>query len=783
MADEVREVKVRLGVERTGDDRALGAAADEIEQLDPAAQKAQAALDQLQEAFVRFGEARGPAAQKRALEELARTYVETGKVAAESFEAGSVEAVALQQVIAAIEDEIAKMGDGLAGALARGEDAFLKLERSIANGGEGIQKKLTAVQQSIREITREIERSEAAGQQVTAAQEAQLEQLDQAYRDGARTAGEYRAAQQQVQRDLDRTTEAAGGQARALRSIEDVLATGGGKWSRYALNVGAVIGTFTSFYSIGTKLRDLLNDITDDGFDRGVQKWAGFDALAGKLVGTLDEDAAAAARLTNNLNILRNQGIDPAGLSIREIDALVEQLGRGMQKQRQEASRAAEAHREWAEGIGVSKKALDDEAAALARNLRTFAEANQGVLSAADLKKLFGEQIQGVLDQYARLNQEPPEAIRQLAAEWGVLTSAAQQAVDEHRQIVDQLRQDLVGAAEKGKEEIEKLARALPEALEGVDFRELKIVDPEQFAAARERITAILTEIREAGVEVDASLAAAATQLGLFVSASEAGGGAGLSFAAGADAAADSAQRMVESVDKAGNTVRTLLNDIGTAQPAIAGFSGAVDQNKAALDAYFEGLRAGAPNLHELAAAAGVAAPAVEDLGSRAGEAESQVAALTAAEREAAAAAESTAAASQAASSGAAQVAAALGDQAAGAGAAADATARAAGETERLGAAAAGVDLGGVQGEALSLVDVLRQLTAVLEQLRDALPQIGAGAAESLRPLREELKGVKADAEAAGAALAAAAASGTAGGTVIGTTAPASGGGGGGGGF
>lgn len=412
-------------------DIAAGAAETEasLRELPKATDAVEEGLAQVVAGFQELAFAEGPAEQQQALEDLARTYVETGRVAAESFGAGSVEAEALTVIIEEIDQRVATMGDGLESSLSRGQEAWTKLERAMDAGGEGIQQRLVALQQAIRAYAAELERAEAAGENVTAAQREELAKLEEAYRRGTRVAGEYQAAQQQVARDLDKTTEAAGGQGRAILSLDDLLRTSGSNWGRYAVNVGAVVGTFTAFYNIGTKLRDVLNDISDGGFDEGIQR--GFQALAEAIVGSDD----AGQNLTRNLKILRDQGIDPTGLSAEQAAERILKIGRALiaaNRARDDATdaaaAAAAAQREWEASLGLSKTALDEESAALARNISAYADANKATHSLRDIKELLGDQVQSLLDDYARIKEEPPPAIQQLVTLWGLVPTPIREA-------------------------------------------------------------------------------------------------------------------------------------------------------------------------------------------------------------------------------------------------------------------------------------------------------------------------------------------------------------------
>ncbi len=757
---EDRDIRARLEIERGGETDAFRETAEDLEALPGAAEQAQDGLDQLVAAFEKLAQAEGPEQQQQALKDLADTYVEVGRAAAEGFKEGSAEAELLGLIIDTIEEKAAALGDGLESALARADDAWGRLEDSVDSGGEGIEQRLVALQVAIREYESTLKEAEATGQEVTDSHRQALDRLNDAYDQGAQRAGKYRAAQQDVRRDLDKTTEAAGGQARALTSIDDILEASGSKWATYALKAGAVVGTFEAFYGIGTKIRDVLADLSGGESDRFIQKWTGLDAIAAKLTGTLDEGAGAAERLKNNLKILAAEGIDATGMSAVEVDQAVQELGKAMADQRQEAAKSAEAakeqaqaHEEWAASLGLSAKALDEESAALVTNIEKFAAANEGILDAGDLRTLFGEQIQGLLDDFARLGQEPPAALQKLADSWGVVTSAVEAAAGKHQAAVEKIRSDILGAAADTAREVEALVSALPEALAGIDFNTLNTAGLEK---ARQIVGDLLSAMRQSGTEIPASIAAIATSLGQFVSATEAAEGVSVSYAAGVDEMEGATVRLVKSVDEAGNVTHKLVQIAEAAEPGIAGFTEVVTKSDKAMADLTDTYGKGGSKLRELGAAAQEAGAATEKGGEAARGAAEGAKDLASATGDQADETQRAADASNALARDAEAVAAAAVEQSRAVRDAAEDLEGMAGAAERLAEAQRHTDLGEWLGDAAAVSSDLEALEQRLSGVLAAMEAVGAGAPAALAPARSELAGMKADADAAAASIRAA---------------------------
>jgi hypothetical protein len=301
---------------------------------------------------------------------------------------------------------------------------------ALANLGTKAQQSLGAGQQAavqarlaIDDYKAALDRARDAGANIAEEQIAELQQLETEYDAAVERLGRMRKAQEDVGKSVKQSSAEVGGQIPQIRDLGDVFDLVGGKAGAMALKLTAAFGAFTTGFQLGTKLRETLNQLTDGGFDAAVQKWAGYTRALEAWTGANQSAQEAADLLRNQLNILKNAGIDPAGLSAEEVAAKVDELGKEMQAESIEATNSAAAHREWTEQMGLSADALTRQADGLAANIAAFVSANQQ-LNASQFGEIFRQQIQKILDDSNRLGIEAPASIKKYAEEWGITSTA-----------------------------------------------------------------------------------------------------------------------------------------------------------------------------------------------------------------------------------------------------------------------------------------------------------------------------------------------------------------------
>lgn len=311
--------------------------------------------------------------------------------------------------------------------------------------------------------------------------------------------------------------DAAGDAGKGLEEMGDGAQGAGRSMGDLKTQVVAAAAAFKAGYELGSALRDILNDITKGGFDRGIQSIV--TATLGLEEG-LDDGADAAQRLQNQMRILKANGIDPVGLSAAEVEKKVQDLAKAKNDAAKASEDLAKAEEEWAEKLGLSGKALDESSKKLATYIADFAKQNSQ-LSQTDLAKIFGPMIQDVLDGYARLGKEAPAEVAKLAAGWGVLTTAAQKAANEQKKIVDEMVSDITGAAAGLKGSLQTQLGTLSEVFSKIDFGSL---GADQIEKAKTFLTQYIETSRKAGQQIPADVADQAAALGILVNAMEVAG-------------------------------------------------------------------------------------------------------------------------------------------------------------------------------------------------------------------------------------------------------------------
>jgi hypothetical protein len=628
-----QDVRARLIIDKVGDQQAFTEAAEGVRGLGEASDQlsgGEAALNNFLDALEQLGSEgkSGADAAKEGVSQLGDTL---GQLA-------DGEIPAFQESV----DKVAESLPSWVDQARKAEDAVRQLGQSTEGSFEGAETKATRARAALNEYKEALDAAKAAGQNVTADQQAKLEQLEAEYRTATKAIGEFKTAQQEAKRDIAATTAEAGGQVRGFSSLEGALEKVGGKFGSVGLQVLAAGAAFKVGWEAGTKLRDVLNEITNGGFDRGIQNiFFRSEEFAAMMRKTGDD----AVYLRNQMNILRGQGIDPTGLSAEEMSAKIAELGRQTHASADEAKAAGEKYKEWAEGLKLSKEKLGELSGELRTNIETFANANT-TLSQIDLKRIFAGQIQDVLDAYARLGVEVPVAIQQIAAQWAVTTTAAETAAEKQKAVVDKMRASILGVVTDIAKQAEEVLSGLDKALEGIDVAAL---NPEQLSNAKIQAQAWLDVLRAGGKDIPPLFAEFASKLGLAVGQYEIAATTTDRVTASNEALKRSTEVLVTVTDAAGKSHRitaaqahdlavatgTLGDAEGRTAAAIRLTSAAATAAKGPLDAAATGAGQSAEALNKQATAAdaagtglGKVATGATDLGTGAGAAKTPVADL-----------------------------------------------------------------------------------------------------------------------------------------------------------
>lgn len=234
--------------------------------------------------------------------------------------------------------------------------------------------------------------------------------------------------------------------------------------------------------------------------------------------------------------------------TIRAYEEMGEAVPAALSEVAQQLGIGGDAAEAFAAKLGVSRKELDAQAGALAAFVKEFAASN-AQLGDADFARLFGEQIQQILDGYASLRTAAPPAIQALAAAWGVSTSAAEKARDAQKAAIEAIVAEITGAPAKVGPPLEQLGQALAETLGKIDFDAL---DTAGLDRAKKVFEEFIERSRAAGQQVPRDIADQAAALGVLVPAMEVAGGSSSVFASKQQEAGSAAVELSEKIDATG---------------------------------------------------------------------------------------------------------------------------------------------------------------------------------------------------------------------------------------
>jgi len=573
----MEEVKARLQIERQGETEAFGELAEDLEVLPEKAQAADARLtglgetlrqlaqvegledvaqdlDAVGEAIQDFEGADSIDQQREALSRLEAAWESFGRKAISSVKDTDQAFRDFQAGLETIRQGQESLADPLTASLEQAQRAVGDLEASLKGGFEGAERQLALAAAAVKRYRGEVEAARKSGKGLADGQVEELKSLEEAYDRAVATARRFRRQQRSTRSDLEAVQKATSRVKEGFSSLDGALESVGGRLGTTASQGLAVAEAFQIGFAAGERLRTSINALTDGALDRFIQKGLGVQALMDRWVGT----QSAAADQTDQLRLatlkLVQEGIDPANLSAREILETYEGLRKEWSEATAEALRLDAAYKKFTESQNLSRKGLDEQAKSLQGVIERFRQAN-AQLGEEQISDIFRKQIQGLLDSYALLGVGAEESFRRQAQGWGVATSAAESAPERQRQLIAALRQDLGAQAEDSAAKIKAIFEVIPQALEGLDLKELELVDPERFERAKKLISELVAAAREVGVEVPKALAEAAGQVGVLVAQIETSGDAFTFFAAGAEQAGEGALQLTEKVDASGRKV------------------------------------------------------------------------------------------------------------------------------------------------------------------------------------------------------------------------------------
>jgi hypothetical protein len=575
VATEERRVSATLEVKKEGDTAAFREAAEDVKNL---ASTTGVAGDEILEFYIRLANAQDKFShaisvgdtklQADALKDMALAWAVAVPPDLDlSFRRVGTSIRELTADLLETEDAQGALGSSsreLAREYLGVSDAVKRLEESTRGSFVGATQRVSEARVELNNYTRALEDAKRAGADLGEGEIAQLEQLEGRYRSAVEAVGRYEAAKKQAKREIDASAAATDRELSSVRSLDDLLKRAAPSWAHYVVNAGSVIAVFGVAYAAGSKLRDVFNDLTDGSFDRFLQKTSPVLIAWNKLVDIWATSGPnAAGRLERQLELLRKNGIDPTGLSAEEVSAKVDELGKALQRGGHATSEAKFKHEAYATALTESEREIGEQIAALDRFVTKSREV--GDLITPDQVAGIKERIREFLAQYDTLSEGGKAKLRELAAQWGVLTAAEEQALERHKELVAEYLEAITGAAAGSREQLEAEAAAMVVALESIDFDRIKGTQPKVFANLQEQIEEMLSKFRESGQLIPDELGKWANAAGVVVHQWELMGTAAVEAAG---KVGQGTTRIVETVDEAGNKVRQIVQDFGSAGAA-----------------------------------------------------------------------------------------------------------------------------------------------------------------------------------------------------------------------
>ncbi len=574
MAEE--EVSARVRVSKEGDSGAVRELGDDLARLPEEAERAASGMGPLQQAFQQLselsdlesvaseleavGKALEQAAsaetlqqQEKALDTLEVAWTSFGEKVVQEL-GGTQKAIKdYEEGLATIREAQADLADPLVASLKQAKEAVSSLAGEVETGFSASDRKLAAASRAVAQYRQELDKAREAGKNVTSGQVEELGRLEDAYSQAIQKASQFRDEQAKVRREVKRSKDVTADQVRQFNTLEGGLEAVGGKWGVVGRKILAFVEAATLGWEIGEQLRTSVNNLTDGALDRAIQKFTGMEAILRRVVGTQTELEEESDKLRAAKVKLALEGIDVANLSAEQILETYEQLRLKSVEVRTETNASRKAYEDWATAQGVSSEKLGEQAEALVRVAETIE--SLPVEKQLAQQELLRDSIQKLLDAYRKTGEEVPESIQKWADSLGVLDSTSEKVLERQKQLVEEIRELFTSAREVTEKEVKQLAEALPKALEGIDLRELQIIDPEQFRVGKKALQDFIDSAARIGQEVSPEIAEAAAQMGIFVPQIQIAGEAFEFFTPEASKAADSLIKVTRQTNAAGESV------------------------------------------------------------------------------------------------------------------------------------------------------------------------------------------------------------------------------------
>jgi chromosome segregation ATPase len=533
-----QEVKVGLSIEESGEPDAFEDAAKAIQSLTSSAGGAEPSLESLVAALEGLGAAaEGPKEAKQAVADFAGALRELagatgidqqreavdkaveawrrlGEEVPEVLDKSSEAAQGYQASLESLTELQSRLADPLTQSLGKAEEAYGKLEKAVEGSMDGAGEKLAQTRRRIDEYREALEAARQAGAGVTGDQVEQLERLEAEYDKAEKKVAQYAATKRNVAKDVEAAAAATSLEGRSINSLGDIASVASPKMGQLVGVAQQIVGAFKAGYEAGSILRDLLNDLTDGAFDRQIQAMLHLQSLADKLVDGLHGVGRAEEELANQRNLFEKLGLAGFTQDVEKNAAVLAAHAQKVRASKGEVEGLKAEVDKLSVSLGVSREKLDEQAESLVRTAAAFAEQN-AQLSKTDLAQIFGQQIQAILDAYAKLKIEAPQALASLAAAWGVTTSAVQSATERHKSLVDKLTEQITGISKKSASELAEMTKAIEETFSKINIAGL---NQEQLARAKAQVQALIDAYTQAGQQIPDSLARIGTSVGAFQS-------------------------------------------------------------------------------------------------------------------------------------------------------------------------------------------------------------------------------------------------------------------------
>jgi chromosome segregation ATPase len=592
-----QDVKVGLKVESEGEPQTFEEAATAIAGLASSAGAAEPSLDSLVSALESLGAAaEGPEEAKRAVADFAAAVRELagaegvdqqreavgkaidawkrlGDAVPDALDKAGGAAKTYQTTLEQLQELEAKLADPLTQSLTKAETAWADLRKATEGSMSGAQSKLAETRRRIDEYRQALEAARAAGANVTGDQVQQLQRLEGEYDRAAKKIADYGDAKRRAGKDVDAARDATNKEATSINGLGDIVSQASPRWGQYLNVVQQVISAFKAGYEAGSALRDILNSMTDGALDRNIQSMLHLESVADKLVDGLDRVARAQETLANQRTLFEKLNLKGFSADVEQNAAILEKHARSAHDDAEAAAQLQAEVDKLSGSLGVSRTKLDEQAASLAKVLTAFAAQNDQ-LSKTDLAKIFGPQIQQILDGYAKLRTDVPPSLAAIAQSWGVTTSAVEAATKKHAAAVDELVQKLTGASKTSSAQLQEMARVTVEALSKINISGLHFDELEK---VRGQVQGVIDSFTAAGQQIPDDLARIAAQVGAFQS------GADL-MAQACDRARLGTENLATGAIRAGESSVQMGRDVDSGRAAIEQVQPVANETQLTLD-------------------------------------------------------------------------------------------------------------------------------------------------------------------------------------------------------